>query len=233
MKKLQDMVLLYAEDELITQMLYKQQFANHFKTIYTANDGQQALGLYYKIKPDVVILDINMPLIDGLQVCKKIRENDHYTKIILLTSRVDKQTLLDAVELGLTSYLDKPATKERIIEALNKLLDYHKSGDTLVWREGSQEYRWYCSKRELFVEQEGIHLTKNEKALLELLITTKHKNLNYQQISDALYSPETDKVLSDAAIKTLMCGLRSKLPENTIKNEYGLGYFFDREVIKN
>jgi DNA-binding response OmpR family regulator len=174
-----------------------------------------------------------MPLVNGLQVCKKIREKDRHTKIILLTSRVDKQTLMDAVELGLTSYLDKPATKERIIEALNKLLDYNQSVDALLWREGTQEYLWYCSKRELFFEQEAIHLTKNEKALLELLITTKHKNLNYQQISDALYSPDSDKVLSDAAIKTLMCGLRSKLPANTIKNEYGLGYFFDRDISKN
>ncbi len=94
---------------------------------------------------------------------------------------------------------------------------------------------WYGgrSKRELFFEQEAIHLTKNEKALLELLITTKYKNLNYQQISDALCSPDSDKVLSDAAVKTLMCVLRSKLPANTIKNEYGLGYFFDRDIIKN
>ncbi len=233
MKNLQEMTLLYAEDELITQAIYKQHFSSYFKTIYTAENGQQAFALYRKNKPDVVILDINMPLMDGLQVCKKIRQTDQQTKIILLTSRTDKQTLMDAVELGLTSYLDKPVTKERIIEALNKLFDLNKSHEILSWMEGSEKYIWHLSKRELYCEQQVVHLTKNEKSLLEILITTKNKNLNYQNICDAITSLDNNKIFSDAAIKTLLCGLRNKLPDNTIKNEYGLGYFFDRKIIEH
>ena len=121
MNKLKQMSLLYAEDKLITQALYKRHFENHFKSVYTARNGHQALEIYNIIKPNVVILDINMPLINGLEVSRRIRKNDQQTRIILLTSRVDKEAFLEAVELDLTTYIEKPVTKEHLIHSLEAL----------------------------------------------------------------------------------------------------------------
>jgi len=226
MSILQQKTLLYAEDELITQAYYAVYFKNYFKTVYTADNGQQALDVYYDKKPDVLILDINMPLINGLDVCKRVRKEDTQTKIILLTSRIDKEAFLEAVELGLTTYLEKPVTKEHLIFSLNKLFnEKHKMKTATLWHEKEQLYYWNFLKRELFCADQLIRLSKNEKALLEMFIKTRHEKLNYQQIYEVVLTSENKhKDYSEGAIKALISGLRSKLPKNSIKNSYGLGY---------
>jgi len=65
--------LLYAEDDPITKQLYEAFFNQFFGTVYGAENGKQALELYHSKKPDVVILDINMPYLNGLELCKKIQ----------------------------------------------------------------------------------------------------------------------------------------------------------------
>ncbi|MFK5892682.1 MAG: response regulator transcription factor [Pseudomonadota bacterium] len=229
MKFLEQMTLLYAEDEIITQTLYTKYFKSYFKTVYTAENGQQAIEIYKNKKPDVVILDINMPLLSGLEVSKKIRKKDQHTKIILLTSRIDKEAFLEAVELGLTTYLEKPVTKERLIYSLNKLFDDdYKTESSILWHHNEQVFSWYFLNRELLCNRQIVHLTKKEKFLLELLVNSRHEKVTYQKIYEALWYDDNHKEFSEASIKTLINGLRSKLPPKAIKNVYGLGYFLKR-----
>jgi two-component system, OmpR family, response regulator VanR len=227
MKKLQKMTLLYAEDELITQTLYNNFFKSYFKAVYTANNGQQAYEMYQCKKPDVAILDINMPLMNGLDLSKKIREKDQKTKIILMTSRIDKEAFLKAVELGLTTYIEKPVTKDILIQSLKKLFD-NNSEDEVLWHHEHQIFRWNYFRRELLCNDTNVHLTKNEKSLLETLIKSKHHNVTYQAIFNAVWSDNFDKDYNEASIKTLLTGLRKKLPPKAIKNVYGLGFFLNR-----
>ena len=226
---LKQKTVLYAEDELIIQAYYTPLFKHYFKTVYTADNGQQALDIYNEKRPDVLILDINMPLINGLSLCKKIRQEDSITKIILLTSRIDKETFLEAVELGLTTYLEKPVTKEHLVCALNKLFNKENTIKMVsLWHYNDQEYYWDIFKRELFCANLSIHLSKNEKNLLELLIKSKHEKITYEQIHEGVFLIENkQKDYKENSIKTLINGLRSKLPKDSIKNSYGLGYFLN------
>lgn len=220
------MSLLYAEDEMVSRALYEDYFKVYFNTIYVAENGQQALEIYKKQKPDIVILDINMPLMNGLDVCKFIRKNDKTTKIILLTARTDKEILFEAIELGLTTYLEKPVKREKIKEALLKLSDeIQQTSKVLLRQVNNLSYFWNTQKQELFCNSDIISLTKKEKLLLELLITTHHDKVSYQKIYDIVWFEDYNaEDYSELSIKSLIKKLRAKLPPKMIKNAYGIGY---------
>ncbi len=221
------MSLLYAEDEMISRTLYEDYFKAYFKIIYVAKNGQEALDFYTEKRPDILILDINMPILNGLDVCKAVRAKDKKTKIIVLSARTDKEALLEAIELGLTTYLEKPLKKEQLEEALNKLAEeLGKSTKVLLRQMDDNSYFWDTKKRELLLNSEIIALTKKEKLLLELLVNTHHDKITYQHIYDTVWFEDYNaEYYSELSIKSLIKKLRAKLPKNTIKNSYGLGYY--------
>ena len=225
--------MLYAEDDIVIRAVYKDYFEQHFKTVYLAENGQQALDVYTQKKPDVVFLDIMMPVFTGLDVCKEIRKNDNVTKIILFTGRSDKEALLTAIELGLTSYLEKPVSNDTLEQLLVKLSNQFEDIDKYLIRQSNDKYfTWDKNQRELFCNSEHIHLTKNEKLLLELFISSRHEKIDYQQIFDHVWFGNNDKEFSELSIKTLLKRLRDKLPPDTFKNTYGLGYFLNKSTDK-
>ena len=79
---MKNLTLLCVEDDVEIQEDIKYLFDSYFNTIYTALDGQEALNIYNKYNPNIILLDINIPKIDGLEVAKKIRETDKNTPII-------------------------------------------------------------------------------------------------------------------------------------------------------
>ncbi len=225
-----NMKLLYAEDDVVTQAFYEDYFKKYFNTVYIAGNGRQALQLYNECKPDIIVLDINMPFLSGLDVCKTIRAKDKKTKIILLTSRTDKEALLEAVELGLTTYLEKPVNQEQLTKALHKLLDeIQQSGNILLSNHNNQSFYWNIQDRELLCDNAIISLTKKEKLLLELLVTTHHNKVSYERIYEVVWFEDyCAQNYSEDSIKTIIKKLRTKLPPKLIKNAYGIGYYLAR-----
>lgn len=100
--------VMYVEDEPEIQRNIAEYLGNYFGEVHLASDGQEALDQYSTHRPDVLLLDINLPNIDGLTVAKKIRESDQNTEIVMLTAFTEKEKLLKAIELKLTKYLVKP-----------------------------------------------------------------------------------------------------------------------------
>jgi len=221
--------VLYAEDEKQTKTLYAEHFKQIFKAVYLADNGQQALDIYYQEKPDLVILDIIMPQKSGLEVCEQIRSNDKQTKIIMLTSHTDKEALMLAIELGLTAYLEKPVTRAKLNESLQKVTQSFQDNSNIdLWFNQKQQWCWDILSRELFCGSQVVTLTKKEKSLLEFLINSKQRRLSYLQIYTHVWAEDYRKEFSEASVKTLIKGLRAKIPENSIKNVYGLGFYLNK-----
>jgi len=103
--------LLYAEDDQTVRESYSLYFNNFFEEVYSSKDGKEAWEVYKEKLPNVVILDINMPKLSGLDVAKKIREIDETCKIIMLTAYSDLDKMLNAMKLKLTEYIIKPAKR--------------------------------------------------------------------------------------------------------------------------
>lgn len=93
-----------------------------FKVVGEASDGAQGLGMYKALKPDVVLLDIHMPILDGIETLKRIISFDKKATVIMCSSLGDQQNIVNAISLGAKDFVVKPFRKERIISAIKKAL---------------------------------------------------------------------------------------------------------------
>lgn len=221
MNKLKNLSLLYVEDDEDTLKLYLRYFELYFNVVYSAQDGKEALEIYQEHKPNVIILDINIPYINGIELAQIIRKTDNETKIIMLTSMSDKQTFLKLIELQLTTFLEKPVSRKQLTEAFNKL---EINQQKIIYQKDDISYIWHSFSYELYCNNEKIKLTKNEMKLFTLFMKNIGINLTYQDIYEVVWFDNMNKEFSEASIKTLIRGLRLKLPSDLIKNVYGIGY---------
>ena len=120
-----ELTLLYAEDDLQSRENYAFVLEEYFSKVYLAEDGREALELYHDKKPDILLLDISMPFIDGLDVAKAVREENREIPIIILTAHSEQSKLMRALSLRLEEYLLKPIDDEKlqkvILKAINKI----------------------------------------------------------------------------------------------------------------
>lgn len=94
--------------------------------VYEATNGEEAISAYQSNKPDIVLLDVNMPHLDGIQTLKKLKEIDPDCVVIMLTSLANRETVEKAVELGAVNYIRKDTPKEEIARALSETIDAAK-----------------------------------------------------------------------------------------------------------
>lgn len=217
--------LLYIEDQYDIRKKYLQYFEQSYKKVYEANNGSKALEIYKQYKPDIIICDISLPDMSGLDILDIIRKHDHQTKIIMLTAYSDTKKLLQAVKLKLTAYLVKPVSREDLRRALTQAhLEYENyevtSKKHLLFKEN---YVWDYQSNSLYQEMNEIVLTPNERKLLQLFCKKINITHSYENMIQYIWGDyyEEDKYNS---IKILIKNLRKKLPYNTIKNLYGEGY---------
>ncbi|MAD41803.1 MAG: DNA-binding response regulator, partial [Arcobacter sp.] len=100
--------ILYVEDDDIARENGVEYLENYFENIYEASDALTALKLYEKHQPDIIITDIQMPKLNGLEFVQRIRKTDSKTQVIVISAFSDKDYLLKAIELQLVKYLIKP-----------------------------------------------------------------------------------------------------------------------------
>lgn len=218
--------ILFVEDEQEIRDNYTRYLRRHFEAVYEAVDGEMGYKLYKEHKPNIMILDINIPKLNGLELLKKVRQTDQSTKVILLTAYSDKKYLLDAVELKLVKYLVKPIARAELKEALDMAIKEFNSFD-IVSRdilELKDGYRWDCNSKVLFFNDEEVSLTKKEKQIVLLLLSNPNIVFSYEDIISKIWEfTDEDKI---NPLKTLIKNIRKKLPQNTIKNVFGIGYKF-------
>lgn len=116
--------VFFVEDEIVTREGIRDNVdwkANGFEFSGEATDGEMALPLLQTIQPDVLITDIKMPFMDGLQLSKIIRERMPWVKIVILSGHDEFEYAQQAIELGVTEYLLKPVTIQNLHHALQKI----------------------------------------------------------------------------------------------------------------
>ncbi len=215
--------ILYVEDELEIQANIAEYLGNFFGAIHLASDGKAALEQYHKHRPDALLLDINLPNLDGLSVAQKIREHDQNIKIIMLTAFTEKEKLLKATELKLTKYLIKPVAPKKFKETLGILAAelMHNPARFLTLSEG---LTWDLEQEQLSCEGEAVVLTEKEHRLLKLFISRKGESVRYEKIESVVWGEAFDREISIDSVKSQVSQLRKKIPNVCIKSIYGEGY---------
>ena len=216
--------ILFIEDEEATRENYITYLRMFFSEVYEAEDGEKAYALYQEKKPDIMIIDINIPKLNGIKLLEKIRETDYQTKAIMLTAHTDESFLLSAASLKLTSYLVKPVSRKKLKEALaacvDELLKYSITPIQKI--DLPQNYSWDIELKELKQYNNFIDLTSKERNLLALLFSHKNRVFSYDDIFEYLW--EYDEKISLNGLKNIIKRLRKKLPDDTIVNVFNEGY---------
>jgi len=118
---LKNFTILYVEDSRVLREYMKNLLKNYAKEVYTANDGKDGIEQFVKLKPDIVITDINMPQIDGMQMSKMIKNSFKHVPIVLLTQFDEIENLKKAIMLGIESFVSKPVKDKEIITLLESI----------------------------------------------------------------------------------------------------------------
>lgn len=219
MKKI---TLLYAEDEYITRrshVVYLQSRYN-FK-IYEANDGEKALALYKKYKPDIVLTDISMPNMSGLELSKEIRLISKKTKIIILTAHSEKDKLLEALNMQMVDYLIKPIKRKDLENSINiavELLTPNIVNNNIIYLDKRSQYN--IETNEYHVDNKLIACTQSETQLLNLFCQNISKQFSAYDIFLHIWE-SNEKNYSATSIRTLIKNLRKKMPKGILINIYG------------
>ena len=219
------MTLLYAEDEEITRINYAKYLARFFDKVYEAKDGKEALEIYKAKKPDILLLDIDMPHIDGLEVARRIREKDKKCRIIMLTAIKDVDKLIFATELNLTKYLPKPINRKELKEALFLAKEQMSSKKSEVEKIIINDVmQWDKQNSELYQNHQRVKLTKYEIRFFKLLMKRAGHIYTQEEIITFVWGEDALLDYNPSRLKDLVKRIRKKLIRNCIENIYSQGY---------
>jgi len=218
--------MLYAEDDIDVLQDTLFLLGPYFTTAYSAQDGEKALEVYHKNKPDIILLDINLPLLNGLDVAAKIRETDDTTPIVMISAYSDKDKLLSAINIGVSSYIIKPFKIDEIKETIEKLIEKSLiKNDNIV----ETKFKWDFENKKLFYKEQEIKVTKNEILLIDILLKNKQSFFSAEELAINIFGDT--KSSSDVNNATqLISRFKKKIISNLdiddffIENIYGVGY---------
>ena len=214
--------VLFAEDDDIIRAQVTETLRIFFGKIFIAKDGEEAFEIFKIEKPDIILSDIKMPKMDGLQLIEKIREENQSIPIIILTSYSDQNTLFKAANSGIDGYILKPLELNNFLETFDKVIRRKKS---------IRKFFTFCDgliynllSDELYKNAEPINLGKKEKNLLRLFIDNYDRTLTKEEIIEHIWGYEE---ITDSALKNLLNRLRSKIGFDIILSIKGRGWKLD------
>ncbi|MGB9802079.1 MAG: response regulator transcription factor [Arcobacter sp.] len=220
-EKLKDISILCVEDEDGIREFIVGTLKYYFKEVYEARNGLEALEMYEEYRPKIILSDIEMPKMNGLEFVKRIRQNDLSTSIIMLTAYSNEEYLMNLINLNIDHFILKPLNLKKLNEALIKYIERNFSEQISL----SENLKLDLSKRELIYEDcTIIPLRKRENDFLNLLYKNKNAITTYEQIEMELWQ---DKIMTSHALKSFIKELRNKIPVNVIKNVSQAGYILE------
>ena len=221
-EKLQRLTLLYAEDEEGIRKNIADSLSYYVKEVIEARDGVEAYEFYLQKKPGIVLSDIHMPNLNGIDFVKKVREENKSIPIVIITAHTDKEYLLEAIELKMEKYIVKPIELESLLNVLEKCV-YLLELNQKILLKIDENYIYDYDKKELRYKDEIVLLNKKEISFFELLIRNQNRIVSYEELQDKVW---IDDVMTDSALRSLVRNLRKKLPTDIIFNLSGIGYRF-------
>lgn len=216
---LNNIKILLAEDEDLVRNQVVRALKFLSARVIVAEDGIQAYNIYLKEKPDIIITDIEMPGMKGLELAEKIRKTDGTVQIIVATAYTNTEYFLKAVELNLAKYLLKPIKLLELEDALNTCLE--NLSKIYTYEKYFNDTDYYDERtRTLIVKEKEVDLNFQEKLFLEVLLENIGQVVSYQKLEERVW----EQGMSEGAIRSLVFSLRQKLPNNTLKNVSKTGY---------
>ncbi len=214
-----DLTLLYVEDEDKIRNLLKSAIENEFKEIITASNGDEGFKKFKKFQPDIVVSDILMPICNGLDMSKKIREISKDVPIILFTAFSEKEKLLSAIDIGIDKYLIKPVDVDELIVTIEEIASKKLALENIISL--SNNYEFNKTKKILSKNGVEIKLTKKELGFISLLVDNIGSFVSHDDLKKNIWN---NIKVNDAAVRTFIKRIRTKTDKEFVENISGLGY---------
>lgn len=222
-------VLVVDDEEDIIEVL-KYNLEREGYKVKTALDGDQAIKMAYKFEPHLIILDIMMPGMDGIEVCQKLRSDEKFanTLIAFLTARNESFTQISALDTGGDDFINKPIKPSVFIARVHALMRRHQIN---VQTEVDQTKLAFgdliIDEDSISVSIKGVEisLAKKEFELLTLLASKPGKVFNRNEILSKIWG--SDVIVGDRTIDVHIRKLREKIGDDYIKTMKGVGYKFN------
>jgi two-component system KDP operon response regulator KdpE len=204
-------------------------------TVYTGMDGEEALSLVEQHNPDLLLLDVKMPHLSGLEVCKRLREWSK-VPIIVISAMSDANYAVEALDLGADDYLRKPfyvtELLARVRTQLRRAEERPSQPQQSVYRCGPLTVNF--SRRQVSLNDSEVRLTPTEYSILEQLVQNAGKVLTHQMLLHRVWGPEYSE--ENEYLRVYIGRLRRKLdtgPDGPrfIATEQGVGYRFTDAVM--
>lgn len=218
--------ILLAEDEAALGMIVRESLESRGFDVIFCEDGEQAKAAYESEQPDLLVLDVMMPKLDGFSLVKELRKQDQFIPIIFLTAKSRTEDVVEGFGYGANDYLKKPFSMEELIVRIHALLARKAPRS----KNGVQEvgaYMFDCQKQLLTHKPTGEEerLTHREAMLLDALIKNVNELTDRQVILKSLWG--SDDFFNARSMDVFISKLRKKLaqdPEIEIINVRGYGY---------
>jgi two-component system alkaline phosphatase synthesis response regulator PhoP len=198
--------------------------------VLTAADGRQALDLAHKAEPDLILLDLMLPEVDGLEVCRQLRRASR-VPIIMITARGEEIDRVVGLELGADDYVAKPFSMRELLARVKAVLrrSQPEDGAAAPVLHGPGGLRLDPERRQAFTGNQLLRLTRLEFDLLYTLVRAAGRVLTREQLLEQVWGYEFagDTRAVDSAVKRLRASLRAADPRaDAIEAVRGLGYKF-------
>lgn len=229
-------IILVVDDDPVFLKLVGKVLSNAGHQVFTADDGQEALRQVFQQRPNLVLLDVVMPKMDGYQVCSRIREVSDIPVIMLTGKQTSENDIVRGLDHGADEYLVKPVGNKELLARVNAVLrrfEKAHAGETPENRVYNDDYLQIdLEQRIIKTDGERIRLTPTEFKLFSLLVTNAGRILPHRMLLEQIWGWEYTDDLDYLRIYVLH--LRQKIePEMSqpryILTEPGVGYLFQKK----
>ncbi len=228
--ELRDKILVVEDDQNIANVISMVLSNNNYEVLQ-AKTGGQALTLVSSHCPDLILLDLGLPDMDGLEIVRSVRKWSHMP-IVIVSARTHEQEKVQALDLGADDYITKPFGASELLARIRTALRHTRTSNvdpeiaqTGKFQVGKLEIDF--DKRQITVAGEPVHLTPNEYKIMALLAKNAGRVLTYDTIIRELWGPSTKS--DNQILRVNMANIRRKIEENPgepvyVFTEAGVGY---------
>lgn len=230
-------ILIVDDDERLSSLIHTYLRHENFE-VDIASTGEKAFPMIHQKRPNLIILDINLPGTDGLSVCRKLRHEGVMIPIIMLTARGNEVDRIHGLEIGADDYLTKPFNPRELVARIRAVLRRQAVAGFVLYETDSIIYRFAgfvldLRTQTLFKNSESLYLSNSEFALLRLLVLGAGKPLSRDQLVASMTAREYHA--DQRSIDMLVSRLRKRLDNSNTGNSLirtlrGIGYILVADV---
>ena len=225
-------ILIIEDEHAISNFICRALTASDYKAIPAAS-GKEGLTLFFSHSPDLVLLDLGLPDMDGMDVLAQLRDLPNEVPVIIISARDRENEKVKALDMGADDYVVKPFGVSELLARIRSTL---RLADRLKVSQGIQRDVYHVkdltidiARHQVTLDGQEIHFTQNEFKILELLAIHAGKVLTYDFILSHVWGPYDGGSGSNQILRVNMANIRRKLKENPsepkyIHTELGLGY---------